>query len=144
MSNTSRRLLVGMSLVLAACGLNQFGPWLDESGQPLEGSQVLQYQGFEECGHEDVVFLIFFGDMYARDSDGVLGELRGETGDVLTYAVLDQIPEGAVATGLTSRNREIYLDEATRDDYVYIHRDDGRTERWPRAETPCDRRGPAG
>ena len=65
--------LIALALVLGACAFNQYGPWLDESGQPLEGSQVLQYQGFEECGHEDVVFLSFFGRMYAQDEDGVLG-----------------------------------------------------------------------
>jgi hypothetical protein len=128
-------------LTLAACDLNEFGPWLDESGQPLEGSQVIQYQGFEVCGHAEVVFLVFFGDMYAKDLDGVLGELRGETGETLTYAVLDEIPPGAVGTGIKTRNREIYMDQATRSDYLYIHRQDGRTERWPRAESSCDRPG---
>lgn len=125
-------------LVITSCGLNQFRPWLDESGQRLEGSQVIEYQGFEECGHEDVVFLVFFGDMYAKDAGGVLGELRNASGEVLTYAVLDEVPTGVTPTGLTSGEREIYFDEATRADYLYVHGTDGRTERWPRAEFPCD------
>jgi len=137
-----RRLLVGVALVLSACSLNQFGPWLDESGQPLEGSQVLQYQGFEECGHEDVVFLSFFGRMFAQDEDGVLGQLKSENGEILTFAILDEVPKGVTARGLTLGDREIYFGDTTLDDYLYIHRGgDGRTERWPRAESDCDRRG---
>ena len=129
-------------LVITSCGLNQFRPWLDESGQRLEGSQVIEYRGFEECGHEDVVFLVFFGDMYAKDTGGVLGELRNASGEVLTYAMLDEVPTGVTPTGLTSGEREIYLDEATRADYLYVHGRDG-TERWPRAEFPCDLPGSA-
>ena len=132
------------ALLLASCSLTQFGPWLDESGQRLEGSQLVEYQGFEECGHEDVVFLVFFGDMYAKDTDGTLGELRNALGDVLSYAVLDEIPTDVAPTGLTSGDREIYMNEATREDYLYIHREDGRIERWPRAESPCDRPGSTG
>jgi hypothetical protein len=138
-----RRLpLLLLVLLLGACAFNEFGPWRDESGQPLEGSQVLQYQGFEECGHEDVVFLSFFGRMYAQDDDGVLGQLTSEDGEVLTFAILDEVPDGVVARGLTLGDREIYFEDATLDDYLYIHRnDEGRTERWPRAEIDCDRRG---
>ena len=137
-----RRLLLLLVLLHGACAFNQFGPWRDESGQPLEGSQVLQYQGFEECGHEDVVFLLFFGRMYAQDDDGVLGQLTNEDGSVLTFAILDELPDGVVARGLTLGDREIYFADATLDDYLYIHRSgDGTTERWPRAEIDCDRRG---
>ena len=136
------RLLIALAIVVGACAFNQYGPWLDESGQPLEGSQVLQYQGFEECGHEDVVFLSFFGRMYARDEDGVLGQLQDEDGSPLTYATLEQVPDGVVARGMTLGDREIYFADATLDDYLYIHREgDGLTERWPRAEIDCDRRG---
>jgi hypothetical protein len=135
-------LPIVLILLLGACAFNQFGPWRDESGQPLEGSQVLQYQGFEECGHEDVVFLSFFGRMYAQDDDGVLGQLTSDDGQVLTFEILDEIPTGVVARGLTLGDREIYFDDATLDDYLYVHRnDEGTTERWPRAEIDCDRRG---
>jgi len=135
-------LPIVLVFLLGACAFNQFGPWRDESGQPLEGSQVLQYQGFEECGHEDVVFLSFFGRMYAQDDDGVLGQLTSDDGQVLTFEILDEIPTGVVARGLTLGDREIYFDDATLDDYLYVHRnDEGTTERWPRAEIDCDRRG---
>jgi hypothetical protein len=130
-------------LLITSCGLNQFRPWLDESGQRLEGSQLIEYRGFEECGHEDVVFLVFFGDMYAKDTEGVLGELRNAVGEVLTFAVLDEVPPSVIPTGLTSGGREIYFDEASRADYLYVHETDGRTERWPRAEFPCDLPGSA-
>lgn len=137
-----RRLLCGLALLASACMFNQNGPWLDESGQPLEGSQVLQYQGFEECGHDDVTFLSFFGRMYAQDEDGVLGQLTNEDGDVLTFAILDQVPEAVSPSGLTLADKEIYFGDSTLDDYIYIHRGgDGLTERWPRAEIDCDRRG---
>jgi hypothetical protein len=136
------RRLLAMALLLGACAFNKFGPWLDESGQPLEGSQVLQYQGFEECGHEDVVFLSFFGRMYAQDDEGVLGELHGQDGEVLTFEVLEEVPEGVTPRGVTLGDREIYFSEASFEDYLYVHREsDGLTERWPRAETECDRRG---
>jgi hypothetical protein len=138
-----RRSLIVLVLFLGGCGaFNQLGPWLDESGKPLEGSQVLQYMGFEECGHEDVVFLSFFGRMFAQDDDGVLGQLTNEQGEVLTFAILDEIPDGVVASGLTLGDREIYFADETLDDYLYVHRHgDGTTERWPRAEIDCDRRG---
>ncbi len=137
-----RRRLAWSLLLLAACGLNRFGPWLDESGQRLEGSQVLQYQGFQTCGHDKVIFLFFFGDLYARDDDGDLGPLINAEGEVLTFAVLDEPPAGAEPTGITHEDREIYLDPETRGDYLYIHDAElGRTERWPRAEIDCDRPG---
>jgi hypothetical protein len=127
-------------VLLVAC-FPPTGPWLDESGQRLEGSQVVQYQGFRHCGHEDVQFLVFFGDMYANDPEGALGPLVNAEGDSLTFAILDEVPSGVVAQGITFRDREIYFDPVTRDDYLYIHLDAGSTERWPRAESECDRPG---
>ncbi|HKX74788.1 MAG TPA: hypothetical protein VJR05_05285 [Acidimicrobiia bacterium] len=135
-----RLRLVWLLLLVAGCGLNRFGPWLDESGQRLEGSQVIQYQGFQTCGHEEVIFLFFFGDLYARDDDGDLGQLTNDEGEVLTFAVLDEPPAAAEPTGITHQDREIYFDPATREDYLYI-RQPNRTERWPRAEINCDRPG---
>lgn len=127
-------------MVITSC-FPPSGPWLDESGQPLEGSQVVEYQGFRHCGHADVQFLVFFGDMYAKDLEGQLGILANSAGDPLTYAILDEIPEGAVAQGVTFREREIYFDPETRADYLYVHFDGATTERWPRAESDCDRPG---
>jgi hypothetical protein len=143
--DSKRRVAVGLVLLaLASCRMTQFGPWLDESGQRLEGSQVIEYQGFSECGHDEVVFLVFFGAMYAKDASGLLGELTNASGESLTFAVLDEIPAGVGATGLTSGEREIYLAEDTRDDYLYVRLADGRFERWPRAESPCDLPGSPG
>ncbi|MGH8959552.1 MAG: hypothetical protein ACRDVK_12865 [Acidimicrobiia bacterium] len=130
-----------LALALSACTMAQTGPWLDESGQRLEGSQLIQYQGFEECGHEDVQFLVFFGDMYARDPDGVLGQLTNAAGEPLTFEISKKIPEGVMAQGFNFRDREIYLDPTTREDYLYIYFEGGNLERWPRAEFPCDRPG---
>ena len=117
------------------------GPWRDESGQPLEGSQVVEFQGFRHCGHQEVQFLVFFGDMYAKDPEGRLGPLANDAGDPLTYAVLAEVPEGVVAQGINFREREIYFNPETRDDYLYVHFEGGATERWPRAESDCDRPG---
>ncbi|MGQ0849612.1 MAG: hypothetical protein ACT4OP_10925 [Actinomycetota bacterium] len=128
-------------LAIGGCGFSQVGPWLDESGQRLEGSQLIQYPGFEQCGHQEVEFLVFFGDMYAKDLDGALGELANPAGEILSYALLQEIPEGVTARGFTFKDREIYYDEATLADYLYIHYSNGNTERWPRAESPCDRPG---
>jgi hypothetical protein len=117
------------------------GPWLDESGQRLEGSQLIQYQGFEECGHRGVQFIVYFGDMYAQDPAGVLGPLTNEAGEPLSYQVLTDIPEGVSAAGFTFRDREIYLNPETLEDYLYVYYENGNLERWPRAEFPCDRPG---
>jgi hypothetical protein len=126
---------------MGACSMAQTGPWLDESGQRLEGSQLIQYQGFKECGHEEVQFIVFFGDMYARDPEGVLGQLTNTAGESLSFEVTTEIPEGVVAQGFSFRDREIYFDPLTREDYLYIHFENGNVERWPRAEFPCDRPG---
>jgi len=138
-----RAVLLATALVLSAC-FPPTGPWLDESGQRLEGSQVVQYQGFRHCGHEQVEFLLFFGAMYAKDLEGALGALANPAGDSLTYAILDELPPGVVGQGITFRDREIYLDPETREDYLYVHFDSGSTERWPRAEFDCDRPGGSG
>ncbi len=135
-----RKMALAALLLVTAC-FPPSGPWLDESGQRLEGSQVVEYPGFRHCGHEDVQFLVFFGNMYANDSQGALGPLANASGDPLSFAVLDEVPEGVVAQGITYGDREIYLDPETRDDYLYIHFENGSTERWPRAESDCDRPG---
>ena len=84
----------------------QTGPWLDESGQRLEGSQLIQYQGFKQCGHEDVQFIVFFGDMYARDPEGVLGPLTNPAGESLCLEKTTQKPEGVKAPGFSFREPE--------------------------------------
>lgn len=126
-------------LGLTGCGLAEFGPWLSPTGAPLEGSQVVEFEGFRQCGWEDVIFIRFFGAQYAKDPEGVLGELRSVDGERrLTYEVLDELPEGAIATGITHEGREIHFVEETREDYLYISRPDGRVEQRPRAEVECE------
>jgi hypothetical protein len=135
-----RRLIVLTAVVLGACQLNELGPWLDESGQRLEGSQVLMFMGLQTCEHESVTFLNFFGALYAKDPDGVLGELRNPEGEVLTFEWLPEVPTGLEETNITHRDREILIG-ADRTDYLYLSLGDGTAERWPRAEIDCDRPG---
>ena len=135
-----KRLVAGvlaLMAVVAAC-TNQHGPWLNSAGRRLEGSEVVEYDGFNQCGQESVVFLRFFGDQYAKDPDGVLGTLTSAEGRPLSFAVLDQVPDGAEPTGIHHGSREIYVDPATRADYIYIRLGTGQVERWPRAEVPCE------
>lgn len=131
---------VGISSVLilmAACTFNQRGPWVDANGRRLMGSEVIEYDGFAACGQERVVFLEFFGDKYAKDPTGQLGQLRSLIdGRPLTFAVLPDIPPGATATGITHAGREIYVGD-DRADYLYVRLSDGSVERWPRAEVSC-------
>ncbi|NIR38057.1 MAG: hypothetical protein GWN79_13675, partial [Actinobacteria bacterium] len=120
-------LLVAVGL--AACSPNVHGPWVDENGRRLMGSEVVEYRGFPECDQELVTFMRFFGDQYARDPEGVLGPLRSPVDDdPLAYAVLDSLPEGAEGTDITHGGREIYV-AADRPDYLYIRLADGDVER---------------
>lgn len=135
-----RRLWI-MVLLIGACSLNQHGPWLDESGQPLEGSQVVEYDGLQDCDHGDVVFIRFFGAMYAKDTKGVLGSLVTDEGEPVSFEYLSEVPEGVETTHIRHRDREIYFDPETRHNYIYQVYDDGIVERWPRAEIDCDRIG---
>jgi len=131
--------LVVAALVVTACaGMESFGPWVNADGQVMQASQVIQFRGFAACGQQKVVFLQFFGDQYAEDPEGVLGPLHGKDGRLLTFAILDAVPPGAEPTGIHHDGREIYVDPATRSDYVYIVYANGRVERWPRAEIACD------
>lgn len=132
--------LVVLSLLLAACGLEQRGPWRNAAGRELMGSEVIEYRGFGACDWEQVIFLEFFGDTYAKDPDRVLGTLTSpDDGDELTFAVLDEPPPGVEATGITQGGREILVGD-DRVDYLYIRLPGGDVERWPRAEVACERR----
>ncbi len=137
-----RRLvvLVVVAAVTAAC-TNQHGPWLNSAGRRLEGSEVVEFDGFNQCDQESVTFLRFFGDQYAKDPEGVLGQLTSAEGRPLSFAILDEVPEGAEPTGIHHGSREIYVDPATRADYIYIRLGTGQVERWPRAEVPCESDG---
>jgi hypothetical protein len=136
-----RRSAVLLLVLLSACTANRFGPWLDPSGQPLEGSQVLEYAGFPECGHREVVFMMFFDRLFARDPEGVLGQLYNQAGDPLSFAVLAETPAGLTESGITHNDRQLLYDAANREDYVFVRLGDGTVERWPRAEIACDRPG---
>lgn len=139
----SRRLVLLVALLLAGCTLNSHGPWLTADGVRLENSLVLEYGGSRACDQHTVTFIVFFGEQYARDPSGVLGRLDSVdgAGRQLTYDTLDDLPEGAEATGITHESkgvrREIWLVPDQRDDYIYMASNDQRIERWPRAEVRC-------
>lgn len=138
----ARRAVIGLVLltVLAsACGFNSRGPWIDEHGRRLGGNEVIEYDGFAACDQQRIVFLRFFGDTYAYDEFDRLGTLTSpDTGEVLTYAVLDELPPSAVGTGITHAGEEIYVAD-DRADYLYIRLPSGMVQRWPRAERSCVR-----
>lgn len=129
--------LVVLAVGLAACTANVHGPWVDANGRRMLGSEVVEFQGFPECDQQQVTFMRFFGDQYARDPDRILGDLRSPIDDApLTFAVLDALPEGAEGTDITHDGREIFV-AGDRPDYLYVRLPSGDVERWPRAETEC-------
>lgn len=134
-----RRVAPFLALVvlLSACGMNSRGPWIDEDGRQLQGNEVIEYDGFASCDQERVVFLFFFGDTYAKDDEGRLGQLISEVdGAPLTFEVGGTLPESAFPTGISHNGREIFLAD-DRQDYLYIRLPGGQVERWPRAEVSC-------
>ncbi len=131
-------LVVLWAVVVTACAPQQ-GPWFNDAGRRLEGSEVVEFTGFNQCDQESVTFIRFFGDQYAKDPEGVLGQLTSAEGRPLSFALLDGVPDGAEPTGIRQGAREIYVDPATRADYLYIRLGSGQVERWPRAEVPCER-----
>lgn len=130
--------LVAVVLLLAGCATNRYGPWTSPSGDILSNSIIVEFQGFEECGTQDVTFLRFLGKQYAYDPEGELGPLAAPNGTVLTYAEMESPPPGAKPTGVRHRDREIWTSEADVDEYLYVVYDGGFTQRWPRAETRCE------
>jgi hypothetical protein len=135
-------LLAAFSFLVAACGLNEYGPWLDPSGFQMRGNDMIEFEGFAICDQTQVVFIQFFGDQYAKDPRGVLGDLESiETGEPLSFELLDVLPEGLQGTEITHKGREVYIGE-DRPDYLYIRLPSGETERWPRAEDTCQREEP--
>lgn len=134
-----RVALAAMLLVIAGCSINQHGPWLTPSGQIVSNAIMVEFDGFKECDTDQVTFIRFVDRQYAKDPQGQLGELRDAAGNVLTFAILDGPPSGAEATGVRHQQREIWRNQADVEDYLYIVYDDGKTERWPRAEVRCER-----
>jgi hypothetical protein len=137
-SRRVRHFLIGVLVLVSACGLNSRGPWITGDGRQLQGSEVIEYDGFAACDQQRVVFLFFFGDTYAKDDLGRLGPLASEVdGRLLTFEVgPDLLPESAFATGINHAGREIFIAD-DRADYLYIRLANGMVERWPRAEVSC-------
>lgn len=146
-------LALAAIFVLSSCSDGRFGPWVRTDGSIIESSLLVEYQGFRDCDQLDVTFMRFFGNQYARDPAGVLGEVTAADGTdrVLEYDVLfgDDVLDGLDAQGFTHTarpigsnvwvEREIYLDPAGRDDYLYVVVDGEAIERWIRYEEPCER-----
>jgi hypothetical protein len=131
-----------LALLAGACGLNERGPWLDMNGNQMRGNDMIEFDGFAICEQTQVVFIQFFGDQYAKDPTGALGQLESrETGEALSFELLDTLPEGLTGTDITHAGREIYVGE-DRPDYLYVRLPSGETERWPRAEETCEREEP--
>lgn len=137
-SRRSIALVLVLGLALSSCGLNSRGPWVDEFGRRLQGTEMIEFDGFAACDQERVVFIRFFSDQYAKDPQGRLGELRSGSGEELTFSVLASLPEGLIATGFTHAGREVFVGD-DRADYLYVRLPNGEVERWPRAEVDCDR-----
>lgn len=139
MRRTKPLVVLAMALVLVSCGLNERGPWVDRNGNQMRGNDMIEFDGFALCDQQRVVFIQFFGDQYAKDPEGVLGELRSlEDGRTLTFELLDSLPEGLEGTEITHAGREIFIGD-DRPDYIYVRLPNGETERWPRAEETCQR-----
>ncbi len=136
----SRRFLLGaLVLVLAGCSINQYGPWYTPAGNIVSNSIMVEFQGFKECDTDKVVFIRFLGRQYGYDPEGQLGALTADDGTVLTYAEFDSPPGGTDPTGVRHKDEEIWQGQADIENYLYVVRDGGLTERWPRAENSCQR-----
>lgn len=139
MKPTTPLVALLMALVLVSCGLNERGPWVDRNGNQMRGNDMIEFDGFALCDQQRVIFIQFFGDQYAKDPEGVLGELRSLVdGRTLTFELLDSLPDGLDGTEITHAGREIFIGD-DRPDYIYVRLPNGETERWPRAEDTCQR-----
>lgn len=103
-------------------------PWIDADGQPTTLARTIVGPG--HCGYESTVWLFLDGDsrLYLRDPLGVLRDVW--VGDYLPSTTL---PNDAEATGLRSRDRELFT--TPNEDFVYIQTPAG-VERWPRSTNP--------
>ena len=128
-------LLAG--LALSACG-STHGPWTDASGNAASSGIIVEYEGLNRCGTQDVVFIKYAGRTYANDPAGVLGRLTSASGGSLTFSDRGDLPRGARASGYRHSIREVWIAESDVEDYLYLVFDDERVERWPRAEIRCE------
>lgn len=134
----TRRLLVGLTvLALSACS-SSHGPWTDSSGNIASAGIIVEYNGLNRCGTQDVVFIEYAGRTYANDPDGVLGPLTSRSGGPLTFGDHAELPADARASGYRHSIREVWIAEPDVEDYLYLVYEDDRVERWPRAEIPCE------
>jgi hypothetical protein len=132
-------LLVALAMVLSSCALNTQGPWVDEFGRRMQGTEMVEFRGFAACNQTQVTFIRFFEDQYAKDPTGVLGQLESPTTEEpISFEVLPELPDGLDGTDITHAGREVYIGE-DRSDYLYIRLPNGEVERWPRAEVTCVR-----
>jgi hypothetical protein len=139
-SPTSLRLLAVLVLLvgLSACTPPVHGPWVDSNGRQVSNAEILEFDGLNRCDQRSVVFFRLYDRQYAKDSRGVLGDLYSLDGiRLLTFEAGTDIPIGVEGTGFRHRDREIYVDLDTVEDYMYIVYDEGVVERWPRAEAQC-------
>ena len=131
-------LAVAMTMVTAACVPGDNGPWVDEDGELVSNAHLLEYKGLVACDQRTVTFFQIFGRQYANDPNGVLGDLTSLDGfRALMFSRTTDLPDTAIATGITHDNREIYHNQPDIEDYLYIVIDDQIVERWPRAEQRC-------
>jgi hypothetical protein len=133
-----RRIALALVVVVMVSGCTEHGPWTDPSGNLASGGIIVEYGGFKQCGTQDVVFLEYVGRTYAKDFEGVLGDLTSPSGALLTYNDDADLPGDAEPSGYRHSIREVWVALSDIEDYLYIVYDDGRAERWPRAEIPCE------
>lgn len=137
-SRTRLLVFVAFSLFIAACVPGDNGPWVNEQGEIISNAHLLEYRGLAACDQRDVTFFQIFGRQYAKDPDGVLGELVSLDGfRTLDFSLGTDLPDTAVALGITHGRRELYHNQPDIEDYLYIVIDDQIVERWPRAEFRC-------
>ncbi len=139
--------------VLTSCADGRYGPWVREDGSVIESSLLIEYQGFRDCDQLDVTFMQFYGYQYARDPGMILGDVTAPDGSgrVLEYDVLfgEEVLATLESQGFTHSarpigsndwvDREIFLDPASREDYLYVVVDNEAIERWVRYEEQCER-----
>jgi len=146
-------LALAALFVLTSCSDGRYGPWVRNDGSIIESSLLVEFQGFRDCDQLDVTFMRFFGNQYARDPEMVLGEVTAPDGSgrVLEYDVLfgDEVLTDLESQGFTHTarpigsnvwvEREIYLDPAGHEDFIYVVVDGEAIERWVRYEDTCER-----
>jgi hypothetical protein len=133
-----RRVAVALVAVVALGACASHGPWTDPSGNIASGGIIVEYDGFRQCGTQDVIFLEYVGRTYAKDLTGALGTLTSPSGAALTYSDDADLPGDAVPSGYRHEVREVWVAQSNIEDYLYVVYDDQRAERWPRAEIPCE------